>query len=380
MGTWITSIAQGWLVYTLTGSPFLLGLTSFAGQIPVFFFSAIGGMIADRVDRRRLLIVTQGLAMCQAAALAALTLTNVVTVWEIIALALFKGFVNAVDVPTRQAFTIDMVGREDLRNAISLNSVMFNLARVIGPGIAGLLVALVGEGLCFTIDAISYGAVLFSLILMPLQDRPHPAREEPWRALKSGFVYAWRQKQIRVALMLVAASSMFGAAYLSMMPAVARDLLHQGSEGLGLLMGSVGVGALIGAYTLSRIHERHLALTPILSALMFGASLIAFSHSRWLPLSMVLLLPAAFSLMLLGGSTNTIIQTVASDHMRGRVVAFYAMFFMGMMPWGALLLGWIANRFGVTDAITFGGMVVIASSALAWFNWRETNAQPVSAA
>lgn len=368
IGTWLTSVAQGWLVYSLTHSPFLLGLTSFAGQVPVFFFSSLGGMIGDRVDRRRLLVVTQGLAMLQAATLAVLTLTGVVTVWEIIALALFKGFVNAVDVPTRQAFTMDMVGREDLRHAISLNSVMFNLARVIGPGIAGLLIALVGEGLCFTIDAISYGAVLISLLMMMINAAPKHAPEHPWAALKAGFIYAWQQKQIRVSLMLVAASSMFGAAYLSMMPAVARDVLHQGSQGLGLLMGSVGAGALMGAYTLSRIHERHLTLTPIIASLSFGIFLIAFSHSTWLPLSMFLLLPTAFSLMLLGGSTNTIIQTVASEKMRGRVVAFYAMFFMGMMPWGSLLLGWVADHFGVTDAISLGGMCVMGSAAFAWFS------------
>ena len=276
MGTWMQSVAQGWLVYTMTHSPLLLGLTSFCGQIPVFFIAPFGGTISDRVDRRRLLIVTQGLSMLQAAILATLTLAHVVQVWEIVALAFSMGMINAFDVPTRQAFTIEMVGREDLRNAIALNSVMFNLARVIGPSAAGLLVALAGEGVCFALNALSYAAVLASLVLMQVEPRPRPAPEHPLREMQAGFVYAWRTRPIRVALMLVAVSSCFGAAYLALMPAFARDVLHQGSEGLGFLMASVGVGALGGAYALSRVHDRHLMLTPVLAAAGFGVSLILF--------------------------------------------------------------------------------------------------------
>ncbi len=335
MGTWMQSVAQGWLVYSMTHSPLLLGLTSFAGQVPVFFITAFGGTISDRVDKRRLLIVTQTLSMVQATVLAGLTLAGVVQVWEVIALAFSMGLINAFDVPTRQAFTIEMVGREDLRNAIALNSVMFNLARVIGPTLAGLLIAIAGDGVCFALNAISYAAVLAGLIMMHITPRPrHPAKH-PLRELAAGAAYAWHTRQIRVSLMLVAVSSCFGAAYIPLMPAVARDVLHQTSRGLGLMMGAVGCGALIGAYALARIHERHLTLTPILAAASFGVSLILFSHSHWLPLSMLLLLPTAFSLMLLGGSTNTILQTVSADHMRGRVLAFYAMAFMGMMPWGS---------------------------------------------
>ena len=368
MGTWMQSVAQGWLVYTMTHSPLLLGLTSFCSQVPVFFIAPFGGTISDRVDRRRLLIVTQGLSMLQAAVLATLTLTHVVKVWEIVALAFSMGLINAFDVPTRQAFTIEMVGRDDLRNAIALNSVMFNLARVIGPSAAGLIVAFAGEGVCFALNAFSYAAVLASLVFMQVAVRPRPAHEHPLREMQAGFVYAWRTRPIRVALMLVAASSCFGAAYLALMPAIARDVLHQGSEGLGFLMASVGVGALCGAYVLSRVHDRHLMLTPVVSAAGFGLCLILFAHSHWLPLSMALLLPTAFCLMLLGGSSNTILQTVAEDRMRGRVVAFYAMAFMGMMPWGSLLLGWLATRIGVGAAVTGGGIVVIASAVVAWFD------------
>ena len=366
MGTWMQSVAQGWLVYSMTHSPLLLGLTSFCGQIPVFFVSPFGGTISDRVDRRRLLIMTQSLAMLQAATLATLTLTHRVEVWHVVLLALTMGLINAFDVPTRQAFTLDMVGRDDLRNAIALNSVMFNIARIVGPSAAGLLVAFAGEGVCFAINAFSYGAVLAGLVLMRIEARPRPSPQHPLQELKAGLLYVWATRPIRVALLLAAVSSCFGASYLSLMPAFARDVLHQGSEGLGFLMASVGLGALCGAYALARLHDRHLTLAPIVTAASFGLCLILFSRSHWLPLSMALLLPTAFSLMLLGGSTNTIVQTVADDRMRGRVVAFYVMAFIGMMPWGSLLLGAIASRIGVADAVTIGGAVCMMGALVAW--------------
>lgn len=373
MGTWMQSVAQGWLVYTLTHSPFLLGLTSFCGLVPVFFMSAFGGTISDRVDRRRMLVVTQSLSMLQAAILATLTLLHIVQVWEVIVLAASMGLINAFDVPTRQAFTIEMVGRDDLRNAIALNSVMFNLARIVGPGAAGLLVALAGEGVCFALNAISYGAVLASLLLMHVEPRAIRKQGHPLRELQAGAVYAWNSPAIRVSLLLVAVSSCFGGAYLALMPAFARDVLHENSVGLGLLMGSVGVGALGGAYALSRLHEHHLSLAPILAAGGFGLGLILFSQSHSLYLSIALILPTSFCMMLLGGTTNTIIQTVSDDHFRGRVVSFYAMAFMGMIPWGALLLGTLATRIGIGEAIAAGGAVCILAATAAWFdNSRRT--------
>jgi MFS family permease len=372
MGTWITTVAQGWLVYALTDSPLLLGLTSFAGLAPVFFLSSFGGMVCDRVDRRKMLLVTQGLSMLESAALAVLTLTGEIRVWHIIVLALFQGLVNAFDVPTRQALTVEMVGREDLRNAISLNSMMFNLARVVGPPVAGLLVALVGEGVCFALDAFSYGAVLVSLTLMQFTARPKRAIENPLRELKAGFVYVWRVRQIRVSLMLLAVCSVFGAAYMTLLPAFARDVLKQGSQGLGLLYGAIGVGALAGAYTLSHVRDRHLPRTPLIAAAGFGIALIGFAQSHWMPLSLLLLLPVSFSLMLLGGSTNTIIQTVSRDDMRGRAVSFYAMAFMGMLPWGSLLLGWAAERLGTGLAVTLGGAICTIGASIAWRDRRKT--------
>jgi predicted MFS family arabinose efflux permease len=248
---------------------------------------------------------------------------------------------------------------------------MFNLARVIGPSLAGALIAIVGEGVCFALNALSFAAVLWSLVLMRLPVRTPRLRTHPLREIAEGYRFSLASPQIRTSLMLVAASSCFGAAYLSLMPAFARDLLHGDAALYGTLMTSVGAGALFGAYGISRLHERWLSTAPFVAAACFGAGLIAFSHSRSLWLSVLLLLPTAASLMLLGGTTNTVIQIAAGEHYRGRVISHYTQSFLGMMPWGSLLLGWAATRFGVTDAVTFGGVVVIAASAVAWFAQRK---------
>jgi MFS family permease len=371
MGTWMQTVAQAWLVYSLTHSTFLLGFTSFCAQVTVFFMASLGGMVADRVDRRKMLIVTQSLAMVQAGILAVLTLTHVVQVWEIIALAFGLGLINSVDVPTRQSMTLDMVGREDLRHAIALNSMMFNLARVIGPSIAGALIAVVGEGICFSFNALSFAAVLTSLILMRFEPRPHRVQEHPLREVLDGYRYSFSNPQIRSSLILVAVSSMFGASYLSMLPAFARDILHGASTSYGTLMTSVGAGALIGAYILSRIRERWLWLAPTLASFCFGVCLILFARSHILWVSVILLLPTACSLMLLGGTTNTIIQIAAGEHFRGRVISHYTQSFLGMMPWGSLMLGSIAGRLGVANAVTIGGAIVIVSAAFAAFQKRD---------
>ncbi|MBV8976473.1 MAG: MFS transporter [Alphaproteobacteria bacterium] len=368
MGTWMQSVAQGWLVYSLTHSALLLGFTSFCAQVTVFFIAPFGGVIADRVDRRRMLIWTQSLSMLQAALLAVLTLIHLVHVWEIVALAFGLGFINAFDIPSRQAMTLDMVGREDLRHAIALNSMMFNLARVIGPSIAGALIVVVGEGVCFALNAASFAAVLTSLLLMRIAQRPPRVNDHALREIADGYRYSLDNARIRSALILVAVSSCFGAAYLSLLPAFARDLLHGEATSYGTLMTAVGCGALIGAYSLSRIHERWLTLAPILASGCFGMGLIAFSHSHSLFVSALLLLPTACSLMILGGTTNTQIQLAAAEDMRGRVISHYTQCFLGMMPWGSLLLGAIAHRIGVANAVTIGGAVVTVAAAAAWLS------------
>jgi MFS family permease len=371
MGSWMQNTAQPWLVYSLTHSTVLLGVTSFCSTVPVFLMTPFGGMVADRVDRRKFLLVTQSAAMLQAAILAALTLSGVVQVWEIICLALIAGLINSFDIPSRQSMTLDMVGREDLRHAISLNSMMFNMARIVGPTIAGALIALVGEGICFALNAVSFGAVLVSLLLMKLAPRGTRVSQRALREIADGYLYSFRSPQIRVSLILVAVSSMFGAAYVSMMPAVARDLLHGDATSVGTLMSAAGGGALIGAYLLSRITEKQLVYAPVAAAISFGTGLILFSHSHWLWLSAFLLLPTSASLMLLGGTTNTIIQIVAHERFRGRVISHYTQSFMGMMPWGALMLGALASRIGVTNAISIGGAIVIASAAAAFYYRRR---------
>lgn len=336
----------------------------------MFFLTPFGGMIADRVDRRKFLLVTQSAAMLQAAVLAGLTLSGHVKVWEIICLALTMGLINSFDIPSRQSMTLDMVGREDLRHAISLNSMMFNMARIVGPTIAGLLIALVGEGICFAINAASFGAVLVSLFLMRLAERPPRINQNALREVLEGYRYSFSNPQIRVSLMLVAVSSLFGAAFVTMMPAVARDLIHGDATTQGTLMSSVGAGALVGAFALSRITEKQLIYTPILAGLIFGIGLIGFAHSHALWLSVAILLPTSACLMLLGGTTNTIIQIVAHTHFRGRVISHYTQSFLGMIPWGALLLGALAHSLGVTDAISIGGAAVIVGAVVAYMDRR----------
>jgi predicted MFS family arabinose efflux permease len=366
MGTWMQTVAQGWLVYSLTHSPLLLGLTTFCAQVTVFFITPFGGLLADRVDRRRLLFLTQTASMLQAALLAGLTLAGIVQVWEIILLAFGLGFINAFDMPTRQAMNIDMVGEGDLRQAIALNSMMFNLARVVGPSLAGILIAAVGEGVCFALNALSFGAVLCSLFLMRFPPRGEHKHHAALKEIAEGYRFSFRHPQIRVSLLLVAVSSVFGAAYLTLLPAFARDILGGGSTHYGMLMAAVGAGAFIGAYGLSLIKERWIALTPVVSAAVFGVMLMLFAQSHALWIALVCIVPAASALMILGGTTNTIVQIAAGARFRGRVISHYTQAFVGMMPWGALTLGALAERFGIREAVSWGGSVVLAAATVGW--------------
>lgn len=366
MGSWMQNTAMPWLVYDLTHSTVLLGITSFCSTVPVFFLTPFGGMVADRVDRRKFLLITQTAAMAQATVLAVLTLSGHIQVWHLILLALTMGLINSFDIPTRQSMTLDMVGREDLRHAISLNSMMFNGARIVGPTLAGALIAVVGEGICFAFNAASFGAVLVSLVLMSLPARLPRVNKKALHEIAEGYRYSFGSAQIRISLILVAVSSLFGAAYVTMMPAVVRQLIHGDSTAQGTLMSAAGAGALIGAYFLSRITEKQLVYAPVIASAVFGIGLVAFSHSHDLWLSVALLLPSSASLMLLGGTTNTIIQMVAAEDFRGRVISHYTQSFMGMMPWGALLLGTLAARLGVTNAISIGGLVVLAAAGIAF--------------
>lgn len=363
-GTWMQIVAQSWLVYRLTGSAALLGIVGFVGQIPVLLLATFGGMIADHYPRRSILLATQGAAMAQAAVLAALTLTGHVGVAHVMVLATLLGIVNAIDMPTRQSFVIDMVGRDDLVNAIALNSSVFNSARIIGPSLAGLLVASIGEGWCFFANAASYSAVLASLSLMRI-DRTEsaPRRGRTLARLGEGFRFARRARPVRALLLLVSLASLWGMPYIILMPIFADRILQGGPKGLGILMGSAGVGALFGALTLaSRRSPRGLGRWVALAMGGFGVFLFLFSLSRAFWLSAALLVPAGFCMIWTVGAANTLIQVMVPDELRGRVMAIFSMMFLGIAPFGSLLAGALAERFGASATVAIGGVVCLAGA------------------
>jgi len=365
-GTWMQTVAQSWLVYRLTGSSVLLGTVGFAGQIPVFLLAAVGGTVADRHHRHRIIVATQVSAMILALTLSALVLTEKVQVWHIILLSVLLGVVNAFDIPARQVFIVEMVGKEDLMNAIALNSSMFNGARVIGPALAGVLVAGIGEGWCFFANGVSYLAVIAGLLMMRLGPRPRPDRTaSPLENVIEGFRYARATVPIRALLLLVGLVSLVGTPYTVLMPVFADRILHGGARGLGILMGATGVGALIGALTVAaRKGVRGLGRLAAAAAAGFGVSLILFSASRWFWLSAGLLVSTGFFMMLQMACANTLIQSMVPDRLRGRVVALYSMMFMGMAPFGALFGGVVADRLGAPVTVAVGGAGCLLGAAV----------------
>ena len=368
IGTWMQSVAQAWLVYRLTGSSFLLGSVGFASQFPVFLVAPLGGIIADRRNRQRVVIGTQTASMILAFILSALTLTGVVRVWQIFVLAALLGVVNAFDIPGRQAFLVDMVGKEDLMNAIALNSSMFNGARIIGPAIAGILVARIGEGWCFFANGVSYIAVIIGLFLMRVAPPAYRRAEaSPLAHIIEGFRFVRQTAPIRSILLLLGLVSLVAMPYTILMPIFADRILHGGARALGILMGATGVGALLGALTLAaKTGVRGLGRWVAYSCAGFGVSLILFAFSRNLWLSAFLLLPVGFSMMLQMSSSNTLIQTMVPDHLRGRVMAVYSMMFMGMAPFGAFFAGALADRLGAPLTVSMGAVAAIGGAALFW--------------
>ena len=366
IGTWMDNIAEAWLVYRLTGSSLLLGTVAFAGQIPVFLLAPIGGMVADRWNRQRVVIATQACSMVLAGILAVLTLTGRVTVWEVVVLAALMGAVNAFDIPARQAFLVDMVGREDLMNGIALNSSMFNGARVIGPSIAGILVASIGEGWCFAANSISYIAVIAGLLLMRVNRAPVEVRRvSPFEHIVEGFRFVWNTGPIRALLLLLGLVSLVAMPYSVLMPIFAAKILHGDARTLGVLMGATGVGALGGALTLaSRSGVKGLGRWVAVACASFGTALILFSFSRWYFLSVALLVPVGFAMMVQMASSNTLIQAMVPDRLRGRAMAVYSMMFMGMAPMGALLSGWSADHIGAQWTLALGGVGAIIGAGL----------------
>jgi MFS family permease len=359
VGTWMQRVALGWLVYRLTHSAFLLGLVGFAGQIPSLFISPVAGVWADRWNRHRLVIATQTLSMVQALVLAALVLRGSVAIWQLVALSLFLGLVNAFDVPARQAFLVQMVeGKDDLANAIALNSSTFNAARLVGPAIAGVLIVEVGEGLVFLVNGVSYVAVLAALVAIRVAPEPGGARPSghPWHNLKEGVAYAWRLAPIRTLLLMVGLAGFAGMPYRVLMPVFATDVLHGDAHTLGFLTGSIGVGALAGAlYLAARRGVRGLGRVILVAVVVTGAALVGFAASRSFALSLVLVLFAGFGVMVLTASCNTILQTIVDDDKRGRVMSFYAAALQGTMPLGSLLAGVLADVVGAPLTVLAGG-------------------------
>ncbi|MEH2461518.1 MFS transporter [Nostoc sp.] len=367
IGTWMTQLATIWLVYDLTKSPLMLGLVGFSSQIPSFFLAPFGGVFVDRFSRYRTLIGTQVLAMIQSLTLAVLALTGVIQVWHIIALSLFQGFINALDAPARQAFVPELVEhREDLANAIAINSTMINGARLIGPAIGGLLIARVGTGYCFLFDGLSYIAVIAALLAMQVKPWKNFVNDgNPLQKVKEGFVYAFSFPPIRSILLLSALVSLMGLQNTILVPVMAEQVLKGGAETLGFLMAASGVGALTGGiYLATRQTILGIGKLIALAPAILGIGLIGFSFSRFLPLSFFTMLFVGLGTILQIAASNTFLQTIVEDDKRGRLMSLYTMSFLGMIPVGNLLGGLLANYIGASNTLMIDGIACIIGSII----------------
>ena len=369
-GTWMQSVAQGWLVLELTNSPFYVGLVSALGSAGVLLFTLYAGVIADRVDKRRTVLVTQALQMVQAFALAALVWTRTVTVGWVMALAAFLGVVSAFDIPTRQSFVVELVGKDDLMNAIALNSSLFNAARVVGPAVAGVLIGALGVGACFLLNGVSFLAVIAGLAAMRLPSpvRP-PTPASAWAGFREAVAFIRGARPISTLVVLTALLSIFGYPFLAMMPVFARDVLRAGARGYGALMAAVGIGAMVGALALAA-YARRIPKGALLvgGGAAFSVLLAAFALSETFPLSIVLLALTGAAMIVTTALTNTILQTAVPDHLRGRVMGFYSFVFVGMAPLGAFEAGTLAEHVGAPRAVAAGALVCFIAVALA--AWR----------
>lgn len=372
IGSWISMTATSWLVYRLTGSAMALGVVGFAGQIPGFIMGPFAGAYLDRWDRHRVLVVTQTISMLQSFALAVLTFTGHITVPAIIALNAVQGMVNAFDMPARQAFLTTMItDREDLANAIALNSSMFNAARLIGPSVAGLMIATAGESWCFFVDGVSYMAVIIALVAMKdlkRMDR-HEAHAGIVEHLLEGWRYVFGFRPIRSLILQLAWLCLVAMPFSVLMPVFADEILGGGPYTLGFLMGASGLGALSGALWLTtRKSVVGLGRVILTNTVVFGGGLIGFALSRWLPVSILFMTITGFGMMVLMASTNTVIQTIVEEEKRGRVLSFYTMAFLGTAPFGSLLAGWLSTRIGAPHTVVLSGVLCISTAG--WF-WRE---------
>ncbi|HKV72518.1 MAG TPA: MFS transporter [Gemmatimonadales bacterium] len=369
VGTWMQSVALGWLVLELTNSPFLVGLNSALRSLGVLLFTLYAGIVVDRVDKRRLIVLTQMLQMVEGLILAALVWTHTVAVWHVMVLATFVGVVNAFDIPGRQAFMVDLVGKEDLVNGIALNSSLFNATRIVGPAIAGVIIGASGVGLCFFLNGVSYIAVIWGLLAMRLPAFvERPSTESEWQRFRSGLRFIMGDRRMSALVLQVAILSLFGFPVLVMMPVFARDVLHTQAGGYGALMAAVGLGAMLGALGLALVSDR----VPKGRALMaggvaFSILLSLFALSPWFSVSLGLLALTGCAMIVATALTNTLIQTLVPDELRGRVMGFYAFMFVGMAPLGAFQAGWLSEQIGAPHATAVGGLICLAAMLISWW-------------
>lgn len=367
IGTWVQRLAMPWLVYHISGSIVLLGLVGFCGQLPTFILAPFAGVFTDRWDRYRMLIVTQVLSMIQAFILFFLYYTNTIAIWHLMVLSIILGTINAFDIPTRQSLVVDMVDdKADLSNAIALNSSMVNSARLIGPSVAGVLIAITGEGTCFLINALSYIGVIICIFFMRIKPREHkPQNKHVLKELKEGFNYTFGIKHIRSIILLLAVISLMGMQYTILLPVFSKNIFHGGAHTFGFLMGASGFGALIGTFYLaSRKNISGLYKLVPMAALGFGLSLIGFSLSSYLWLSLLLMTLVGLFMVLQMASSNTILQTIVENSKRGRVMSFYTMAFMGMAPFGSLMAGSVGKFVGAPHTLTISGVVCIIAALI----------------
>src|SRR5512133_1115834 len=362
-GALMQQMAQGWLVYRITDSPLMLGIVAFAGQIPSIFFTPLAGICSDRYDRRKILLIADVVQMIQAFVMAALIFSGVIQPWHIIILSIVLGSAASFEMTTRHSLVPQMVDkREDVGNAIALNSVMFNSARLIGPALAGGVVAWVGEGMCFLLNGFSFFAVIVALLLMKLDKKVAVVQSKPMADLIEGFKYVYEFIPLRIIILFMALVSLSGSGVVVLLPVFAKDVLHGGPQAYGFLIGSIGLGALLGAfYMASRKSVRGLGKLIMIALIVFGLGLIAASFSRFLPIAMLSLTFTGVGMMMHMSSSNTIIQTVTDDDKRGRVMSFYILAFSGFVPIGNLLAGYMAKIFGVREVLAAGGILTLIS-------------------
>ena len=363
IGTWMQSVAQGWLMHRLTSSAFMLGLLTFITFLPVLFFALWAGVIIDRVDKRKLLLVTQSLMLLQATSLALVVSAGIVQPWMVLALAFFGGVVNTFDLPARQSFVIEMVGREDLSNGIALNSAAFNVARILGPAVAGVLLASIGESGCFWLNALSFIAVLVGLWRIKLKHVPNTDTRSTGSTLRDGVAYAWGIPSIRTLLVLLAICAGLGFQYNVLLPVYTRDLLHAGPRTYGALLAAFGLGSLLAAAQMTRPQDRWALRRNLLTGLTAGGvGFAAFAWIHWLPAMMASGFVAGYGLILYVSSTNVLIQMTTEDRYRGRVMSLYTLMFVGTAPIGGLLAGAIAQRFGAPVSTSLCALLLLGGA------------------